>query len=137
MTTEINRLLGNSQPPSPPPEVRDRTLRNAVSALNRRPASDRWTRVWQSRPLRFAWAATVAGLVLTHVLISTTPRSAPAAARGFALHQASRTSEEEIQVIATLLRLNLDARSLAGSVAAAAASRNTSESNAPIEKENA
>lgn len=136
MTTEMNRLLNGIQPPSPPPELRDRTLRSAIEALDRRSPMSRWTRIWQSRPLRVAWATTVAGLLLAHVLISTTPRPSPDTARGFTLHQASRTSEEEIQVITTLLRLNLEARSLA-SAAAAAASQNTSESTAPIEKENA
>lgn len=137
MTTEMNRLLKEIQPPSPPAELRDRTLRSAIEALDRRSPVSRWTQIWQSRPLRFAWATSVAGLLLAHVLISTTPPPSPDTARGFSLHQASRTSEEEIQVIATLLRLDLEARSLAGAAAAAAASQNTSESTAPIEKENA
>jgi hypothetical protein len=137
MTAEMKHLLKDLRPPTPPPELRERTLRAALDARERKSRPDRWAQIWHSRPLRYAWATTVAGLLLAHVLISTTQRPSPDIARGFALHQASRTSEEEIRDIATLLRLDLEARSLAGAAAAAAASQNTSESTAPIEKENA
>ena len=29
---------------------------------------DHWTRIWRNRPLRFAWAASIAGLLLAHAL---------------------------------------------------------------------
>lgn len=136
MTTDPDRLLEDLQPPAPPAGLRERTLGAATEALGRSPAEP-WTRIWESRPLRLAWAAAVAGLLLAHSLIPTVPRPAPAAAQGFPLHHLSQSTEEEIRVIATLPRLDLDARSLSGAVSAAAARPGVAETQSPNHKENA
>ena len=136
MTTDLDRLLEKLQPASPPPDLRERSLGAATQALGRPPAEP-WTRIWESRPVRLAWAATVAGLLLAHALIPTVPRPVPAAAQGFSLHHLSQSTEEEIRVIATLPRLDLDARSLSGAVSAAAARPGAAETQSPNHKENA
>ena len=135
MIDELKDLLGDARPPSPPSELRNQTLRAAVETLERAPSPDRWTRIWNSRPLRFAWVVTVAGLLLAHALISSTRQSTSVAAGGFALHQVSRTTEGEIQLIATMLRLDLDANALGGRAVAIAAPRNTPEPDTSTKKE--
>jgi len=137
MTSDQDRLLDALKPPQPPPELRDRSLRAATDVLRRPPVPDRWTRIWESRPLRLAWAAAVAGLLVANTLIPTTPRPAPATAQGFSLHQLSRAAEDEIRAIATMPRLDLNARSLSGVVSAAAARTGAEETQSPNQKENA
>jgi len=137
MTFEPDPIFDALAPPPPPAELRDKSLRAATDALRRPPVLDRWTRVWESRPLRLAWTAAVACLLLAHALIPTVLQPAPATAQGFPLHHLSQSTEEEIRVIATLPRLDLDARSLSGAVSAAAARPEAAETQSPNHKENA
>jgi hypothetical protein len=135
MTFDLKRLLGESRVPSPPAVLRDRTIRAALGASERRWTDDRWSQMWHSRPLRYAWAATVGCLVLAHVLIPAAPRSSPPEPRSFAVHQASELTDDEIRGIAAVLRLDLDSRSLSDSLRLAAASDIAGRSKAPDTKE--
>lgn len=56
-------------PPSPPEALRRRVLTRAHSALGERPVPDVWDRLWTNRPLRLAWAAAVAALVLAQLAV--------------------------------------------------------------------
>ncbi len=57
-------------PPGPPAEMREKVLAVAREALAREAVPDVWTRIWESRPLRLAWAAAAALLVMANVGIS-------------------------------------------------------------------
>ena len=63
----VERLLAGLGPPEQPRGLQERTLRGAREALAREAGRDLWTRIWESRPLRLAWAATVAVLVICHI----------------------------------------------------------------------
>jgi hypothetical protein len=60
-------------------------------------APDAWDRLWESRPLRAAWAATTLGLLVTHVALSVTPEPRRSAA--------SVASREQIDELRELLAL--------------------------------
>lgn len=72
MNRDRHRLFGTLRPPGAPPELRRRTLSAArgaaeigrVAAPPRVPLTDR---LWASRPLRVAWAASVAVLLGVNV----------------------------------------------------------------------
>jgi hypothetical protein len=136
MNSELKKLLANTRPPAPPPELRDRTLRVALGAAGRQSKQDRWSQIWHSLPLRYAWAASLACLLLAHILISAAPQSWPTASRGFALNQISEVTEEEIRGIATLLRVDLDPRSLSDAMRVSAASENAPKPETSNAKEN-
>ena len=68
-TQDTETVLATLEPPAPPDGLRDRVLLRAGAALDRRPAQDRWARIYASRPLRAAWAAMVLVLVVANVLL--------------------------------------------------------------------
>lgn len=68
---DLERLFAGLEPASPPTGTRDRALAAARAAeVGAVVAEDRWTRLWQSRPARLAWAATVVALLLAHAVLS-------------------------------------------------------------------
>ena len=71
MRNENIRLFEGFERPLPPPDLRERTLRAAGSALLRPARSDSWRTLWESVWLRLAWAGGVAVLLVSHVVIST------------------------------------------------------------------
>jgi len=113
---EWNRLpFEELEVPRPPAALRERVLKAAGAALARDPAPDVWSRVWESRPARLAWAVSVAGLLVSHAYI--TPReSAPRETASF--------DKEEITELARLPRID-----------AAALASVTLERGAPEEEE--
>lgn len=65
----LRELLSGLRPPGPPPPLRTRVLARASAALQPGPAADPWWRVWESRPLRLAWACTVVLLAGANLLL--------------------------------------------------------------------
>ncbi len=70
------RPFGELRPPSPPAELRERTLTAARAAARERsffrspPAERPWTdRLWESRALRIAWALVVVVFLAANLLI--------------------------------------------------------------------
>lgn len=89
--------------PRPPEALRERVLSAAGAALAREPVPDVWSRVWESRAARLAWAISVAGLLAAHAYITpwgATPR------------ETASFNEEEILELTRLPRL--DAAELGG-----------------------
>ena len=75
----VERLLDGLEPPTPPPELERRVVMRAAAALAEPVETDPWRRVWQSRPLRLAWATAVLALVVGHLAVTikgNTPRPA-------------------------------------------------------------
>jgi anti-sigma-K factor RskA len=66
----IDSLLGDLDTPEPPSALKSMVLQATAEALNRPPAPDIWTRIWDSRPLRLAWAATVSALIAGHLAVT-------------------------------------------------------------------
>jgi len=77
MNDPFDRLSAGLIPPAPPLELRARTLAAAHSAVNCKHSSDVWYRLWTSWPLRIAWAAAVAGLLVGNLLVGADTPSAP------------------------------------------------------------
>jgi hypothetical protein len=69
----VDRLMEGLEPPQPPPELRSRTLAAAREQLAADAAPDAWSRIWNHRGMRLAWAATVAVLLAGHVLATYLP----------------------------------------------------------------
>jgi hypothetical protein len=78
MNRRNDPLPDDVRPPDPPPELRRRALVSAHAAMATGQVADRWHRLWTSRPLRLAWAATVVGLIGSHLLIEADAPAAPA-----------------------------------------------------------
>ena len=99
----VNRLIRTLGDPEPPQGLRGRTLARAQAAWAR-PAADRWLALWESRPLRLAWAATVLLLVACNFALRT---GSPAPPRAVAPAVAFReqTGLKELQAVVELPRL--------------------------------
>jgi hypothetical protein len=65
----VERLVGGLGPPQPPPELRSRVLAAARGQAPAEPEAEVWSKLWNHRGLRLAWAATVFVLLAGHVLI--------------------------------------------------------------------
>ncbi len=70
---DLEKLLASVEPARPPGSLRDRVLDRAGGALGRPSIPDVWTRIYSSRALRAAWAATVLLLLAAHLVL---PRGA-------------------------------------------------------------
>lgn len=89
--------FGELNVPGPPEALRERVMQAAGAALERDPAPDVWSRVWESRAARLAWAISVAGLLVAHAYV--TPREA-------APREIASFDEEEITELARLPRID-------------------------------
>jgi len=70
MRNDNERLFEEFESPMLPTDLRDRTLREAGSALLRSPRPDSWGRLWESAWFRLVWTAAVVMLLTSHVVIS-------------------------------------------------------------------
>ena len=57
------------EPPSPPPDLRSRVLEAASRAFDAPRTADPWARALRSPALRLAWAASIAALAASHLLL--------------------------------------------------------------------
>ena len=66
----IHQFLGLIKQPDPPDSLREQTLSIAVQTMRESAAErDFWTSIWESRPLRLAWAATVVALLAANLIL--------------------------------------------------------------------
>jgi len=100
----VTRLLATLEEPEPPRQLRERSLAQAQAVWARPPAADRWSRLWHSRSLQLAWAATVVVLVAANVALRVGPQTRP---RTVASAPASRDQAgfKELQAIVELPRV--------------------------------
>lgn len=63
-------LLRGLDLPHPPRELRARVLDAARTGVRAGPAADAWSRLWNSRGLRLAWAGAVVLLLAGHAAVS-------------------------------------------------------------------
>jgi hypothetical protein len=64
------------KPPLPPPELRSKALAAAREQLTAEAVPDVWSRIWNSRGIRLAWAASVMVLLVGHILATLSPAKA-------------------------------------------------------------
>jgi hypothetical protein len=101
------RLLAAIEEPEPPRGLRGLALAGAAAAGARKPAVDAWRRLWESRPLRLAWAVAVALLLAANVIIRTGSPSHPRTAAPIAASKEHQNSRE-LQAIIELPRIRLE-----------------------------
>lgn len=104
--------LAGLAPPEAPPELRARVLAASRAALLAEPEPrDRWKTVWDSRPLRLAWAASLLLLVAGHAVLvrPSRPRTEAAA---LPLSRSVGEADAELAAIGHLPPLDPDARPL-------------------------
>jgi hypothetical protein len=65
----VERLMERLEPPSPPTDLRSKALAAARARMSAEPIPDIWSRVWNHRGLRLAWAAAVVLLVGGHAMV--------------------------------------------------------------------
>jgi hypothetical protein len=107
---EVERVLSALGGIRPPEELRGRTLARAGQAWSQAvPAeaapADPWRRIWESRPLRFAWAATV--LILLALAVAPWPGE-PHPAPSSAAAAASAAAAPELAAVLHLPRVDLE-----------------------------
>lgn len=88
------------RPQEPPLELREQVLRAATRGLDEAPAVDLWTRLWDNRVLRLAWAACLVTLITGHAIISFESLRRPSSGPQSASQVPS--GAEELQAIAAL-----------------------------------
>ncbi|MDD5564876.1 MAG: hypothetical protein PHQ91_14270 [Thermoanaerobaculaceae bacterium] len=109
---EMAQLLAALEEPEPPRALRARALAGAEEAWTRGgPAADRWRRLWESRPLRLAWAAAVVLLVGANLALRTGSRARPPASPAAAAAQ-ERAGLQELQAVVELPRIRLGSAGL-------------------------
>lgn len=92
--------------PGPPEALREAILGKAREALAREPVPDAWTRIWESRPARLAWATCVAGLVVANLIVA--PRPAGSGETSLVVRDQGRAAaEDEVARLARLPRLDV------------------------------
>jgi hypothetical protein len=69
----VDRLMEGLAPPQPPPELRSRALTAARERLAGEAVPDVWSRIWNHRGVRLAWAASLVLLLAGHVLATLSP----------------------------------------------------------------
>lgn len=106
MTRRPDPFPGTLEPPEAPPELRRRVIAAARAAADRTGAPDRWTRIWESRPARLAWAAAVAALIFGHLVIGG-PVVRRSAQTAVPLTTAVETDDELAEIV-VLGRLTVD-----------------------------
>jgi hypothetical protein len=77
MDRPTDLLPPDLRPPAPPARLRARVLTAARNADTIDSSADLWHRLWSSRPLRVAWAASVVILIIGHLLIGSKGSQAP------------------------------------------------------------
>lgn len=97
-------------PPGAPPELKARVLAASRAALLARPERpDRWNLLWESRPLRLAWAASLLLLLAGHAVL-VGPDRPRAEAAALPLSRSASGADDELAAIGRLPRLDPDAR---------------------------
>lgn len=104
--------LAGLVPPGAPPELKARVLAASRAALLAGPGRpDRWSLLWESRPLRLAWAASLLLLLASHAAL-VRPGRLPVEAAALPVSRSVNEADAELAAIGRLRRLDPDARSL-------------------------
>ncbi|MCD4749703.1 MAG: hypothetical protein K8R59_10045 [Thermoanaerobaculales bacterium] len=105
-------LLEGLKPPNPPPDLRDRCIAAARATRAKDQRTEVWSRLWANPSARWAWATTVATLLLAHAAISITP-TPPSTGSPFLV--AGGIPDNDLADLVDLLPLRPDCLPLLGS----------------------
>lgn len=104
-------LLEPFDTPEPGPELRERAVGAALRVLSRPITADVWSLIWRSRPLRVAWACSVAALLFANLAVWRHHGAvAPPTARS--QEQPLLPLDRELSAIVDLPRIDPNARGL-------------------------
>ena len=106
MTRRSDQFPELLAPPQAPPELRHRVIAAAREAVDGAQAPDHWMRIWESRPARLAWAASIGALLFGHLVIGGSVSAGPAEP-AFPL-AAAAVSNDELSEIIGLQRMTVD-----------------------------
>jgi len=65
----VDRLMQGLEPPSPPPDLRSRTLAAARKSVTDETTTDFWSTIWNNRGVRLVWVGAAALLLAGHVFL--------------------------------------------------------------------
>ena len=91
--------LSDFRAPGVPGHLKRSVLDAAGETLAAESETGVWDRLWDSRPLRAAWAVTTLGLLVAHVTLSVTPDRGRSAA-SVASQEEQREAEELRELLA-------------------------------------
>jgi hypothetical protein len=94
----VDRLLEGFAPPGPPPELRSRVLAAAREHIGTESQPDLWSRIWDHRGIRLAWAATVVLFLIAHILVGSRPGTVAALAEPAPIAE-SRPDEQFLEIL--------------------------------------
>jgi hypothetical protein len=113
MIRSPENMLRRVDPRGAPPGLRARALAAARTARHHPRRSDIWNRIWTSRPLRLAWTASLAAVLIAHVSVSvslrTDPHPRPTPNDGGAYLIVSTVSDDELRALVDLPNIVTDA----------------------------
>jgi hypothetical protein len=110
----VERLFDGLEPAPPPAELRSRALNAARARSALQPDADLWSRLWNHRGLRLAWAAAVVVLLAGHIVVSS-PGLGPAADPALV---AEHRSDEYLGAFLGPARISEDVQPIVGLFAA-------------------
>lgn len=100
----VEMLLSSLQPPEPPASLRSSALARAEAAWAQPATPDRWRQIWESRPLRLAWATAVAALAAANLALPSRSGRGPGGAPPPDV-AASAVQDRELRDVVQLPRL--------------------------------
>jgi len=113
---DLERVLPGLEPPPPPAGLRARAVAAARERMVAAPAPDLWTRIWNNRALRLAWAAAVTLLLAAHAMVGRDPGTAFTSSQPVV---AEAQRDEQFIEILQLTRISADVHPTIGLFAAA------------------
>lgn len=121
MKNEIKRadesLFEGLEPPPPPTDLRMRALSAARQQMAEAPVPDLWSKIWNGRVFRLAWAGAVVLLLAGHVLVSS--KSVSSATTNPRVLAEDQRDEQFLDILRPV-ELNANAHPTIGRFAAAA-----------------
>ena len=107
--------------PDPPAELREKVLAVAREAFSQEAVRDVWTRIWENRSLRLAWAVAASLLVIANVSIGV--RRPPGGVVSRTGADAEKEAARELAAVIALPRIDETVQPLAGRALSDASSR--------------
>ena len=114
--TFVDRLIEGLEPPRAPTDLRTRVL-TAARDHTGKTSSDRWSRIWNHRGIRLAWAATVVLLLAGHAIVA--PRKGAVFTRVNPVLVAETSVDEQFADILRPVRISANVQPIVGLISAA------------------
>jgi len=103
--SDLHDLLDAVDTPSPPPDLRRRSLVEARLAMARSSHPNFWEHLWSNRGLRLAWAASMTALVVGHLVLISPAEIEQTNAPGGSILVATQDPELEAEIALPRIRI--------------------------------